>query len=235
MHSRGCVDDLLAALFPVACPAAAPRRAMLRALRGDDARAARCAAPRPARLVGRTRSRTRRRARGRRRARSTAANARSRRVARRSARRRGAAAPLAFDVVTWAPASRGVATARGWHRSRGAPRARSRPRARRRGPSRMLARAPGRPQTGRRRGRARGPGRTRESAAVGADRRVLVVDDVGTTGGTLAAATRALRQAGAASVITATIARTPRPGSGRSRRAYTAGVPSVRNRGRWTS
>jgi predicted amidophosphoribosyltransferase len=41
---------------------------------------------------------------------------------------------------------------------------------------------------------------------------VLVIDDVATTGATIAAAARALRAAGAAAVCAATVARTPPPG-----------------------
>jgi predicted amidophosphoribosyltransferase len=43
--------------------------------------------------------------------------------------------------------------------------------------------------------------------------RVLVVDDIATTGATIAAAARALRSRGALTVVAATVARTPPPGS----------------------
>jgi ComF family protein len=53
-----------------------------------------------------------------------------------------------------------------------------------------------------------------EAAPAAAGRRVLVIDDVATTGATLAAAARALRSAGGAWVGAATVARTPRRSSG---------------------
>jgi predicted amidophosphoribosyltransferase len=78
----------------------------------------------------------------------------------------------------------------------------------------LLHRGPGPPQTGRSAGeRRRGPalrptGRAR--AAAGA--RILVVDDVCTSGATLSAAARVLRDAGARSVSGAVAARTLRAG-----------------------
>ncbi len=76
---------------------------------------------------------------------------------------------------------------------------------------RLLRRLPGPAQTGRdRRARAEdGPVFVASPAARGA--RLLVVDDVATTGTTLAAAAAALRAVGAVTVAAATAARTPHP------------------------
>ena len=79
-------------------------------------------------------------------------------------------------------------------------------------PGRLLVRAPGPPQTGRTRDeRLDGPAfRARGRVP----RRVLVVDDVVTTGATLTAAAVALRRAGATRVVAATVARTPESAAG---------------------
>ncbi|MGQ0825197.1 MAG: ComF family protein [Actinomycetota bacterium] len=114
---------------------------------------------------------------------------------------------LDIDVVTWAPASRtrrrdqgldhAFALARGVARRLDVPVAA------------LLARADTRAQTGSSwLERRRGP----DLRATGSARhlRVLLVDDVATTGATVAAAASALLTAGAASVAVATAARTPR-------------------------
>jgi predicted amidophosphoribosyltransferase len=111
----------------------------------------------------------------------------------------------ALDVVTWVP----TIPAHRRRRGRDQAEALARSIAHRLGlPARpLLLRLPGPPQAGRSAGERRlGPplsARGRSPAAV------LVVDDVVTTGGSLAAAARALRAAGARTVGAAAVARTP--------------------------
>ncbi|HWC12573.1 MAG TPA: phosphoribosyltransferase family protein [Acidimicrobiales bacterium] len=113
------------------------------------------------------------------------------------------------DAVTWAPTSAVRRRQRGFDQARLLARAV----ARRVGvPCRaLLRRRPGPAQTGRSRAERReGP----SFAARGpVPARVLLVDDVVTTGGTVAAAARALRQAGATEVHVLVAARTPAPGA----------------------
>ena len=115
-----------------------------------------------------------------------------------------------IDVVTWAPTTTQRRRERGFDHAAllaravahalGLP-ARS-----------LLVREPGPPQTGRpSRERLEGPAMRPRRMAGGA--RVLVVDDIATTGATIAAAARALRSRGALTVVAATVARTPAPGS----------------------
>jgi predicted amidophosphoribosyltransferase len=79
-------------------------------------------------------------------------------------------------------------------------------------PSPLLRRLPGPHQTGRTaERRRREPPAFAPAGAVPA--RVVVVDDVCTTGATLTAAASALRAAGAAQVVGLVVGRTPRPGA----------------------
>ncbi len=116
---------------------------------------------------------------------------------------------LSAEVVTWAPTTSARRRARGFDPAeilaRAVARELSLP------TSRLLARRPGPPQTGlpasERRAGPRFVARGRPPA------RVLLVDDVATTGATLGAAAIALRDAGARYVAAVTAARTPLPGA----------------------
>lgn len=135
--------------------------------------------------------------------------------------------PGAVDVVTWAP------TAPARRRRRGFDQAEVLARAVARAIGvpcrRLLRRRPGAPaQTGRRLAErrlgpafdTRGPGTVPGLRGMtGMPARVLVVDDVVTSGATATAAAVALRAAGATSVSVAAAARTPRGGSHRGRPA----------------
>lgn len=118
-----------------------------------------------------------------------------------------AAAPgTSFDVVTWAPTTAARRHGRGFDQAevlaRGVGRRLALPvRA-------LLVRMPGPAQTGLdRRRRTDGPSFRGRAASV--PRRVLLVDDVVTTGATLAAAALALRSAGAVTIEAVTAGSTP--------------------------
>jgi predicted amidophosphoribosyltransferase len=131
---------------------------------------------------------------------------------------RCANAPFPIDVVTWVPASASRRAARGV--DHGALLARVVAAGLRRDVRRLLTRDGGPPQTGRPAAERRA-GPTLRPAGSFAGLNVLVVDDVVTTGATLGAAARALHAGGAREVLAATVARTPRPGEGRSVPPYT--------------
>ncbi|MEY2588932.1 MAG: hypothetical protein QOJ67_916 [Acidimicrobiaceae bacterium] len=112
----------------------------------------------------------------------------------------------AVDVVTWVPTTAARRRARGF--DQGELLARTVARRLRRPCRALLRRGPGPAQTGRSAlERRRGPALLATSRAAGA--RVLVVDDVVTTGSSITSAARALRAAGAAEVTALAAARTP--------------------------
>ena len=122
------------------------------------------------------------------------------------ARGMAAIVPYEIDVVTWAPTTPARLRARGFDQARLLARAVARELG---VPCRpLLRRHPGPAQTGRDAvARYSGPGFAGGRGIHG--RRVLLVDDVVTTGATVAAASRALREAGAAEVHSVAAARTP--------------------------
>jgi predicted amidophosphoribosyltransferase len=131
---------------------------------------------------------------------------------------RCANAPFAVDTVTWVPASASRRAARGV--DHGALLARVVGAGIRRDVRQLLTRDGGPPQTGRPAAERRA-GPTLHATGSIAGKSVLVIDDVVTTGATLAAAARALHAGGAREVLAATVARTPRPGEGRPVPPYT--------------
>ncbi len=126
--------------------------------------------------------------------------------------------PVAFDAITWVPASAQRRAVRGV--DHGALLARAVGRELGASATSLLRRDPGPPQTGRPAAERRAGPALHATADLGG-RVVLVVDDVVTTGGTLAAAARALRARGARDVLTAAVTRTPYPGYRSSVTAYT--------------
>lgn len=114
--------------------------------------------------------------------------------------------PATVDVVTWAPTTPRRRRSRGYDQSELV----ARVVARRLGRPcrRLLRRAEAPPQTGRPAAdRWSGPAFSARSVTSGS--RVLVVDDVVTTGATAARAARALRSAGAGRIVVLALARTP--------------------------
>ena len=119
-------------------------------------------------------------------------------------------AHTAVGLVTWTPTTTSRRRARGFDHAEVLARAVARELGLPARPT--LRRRPGPPQTGRpAAARRAGPRFDARPGALPA--RVMLVDDVATTGATIAAAAEALRRAGVTSVIAVTAARTPRPGT----------------------
>jgi len=120
------------------------------------------------------------------------------------------------DVVTWAPTTPARRRARGFDHAEHLARVIARDMHVRAAP--LLTRTTTHAQTGRPLSERHHGVVFRARPSIGS---IMVVDDVATTGATMRAAARALRDAGARRVVVATIARTPPPRGASTPHAYT--------------